>query len=172
MTHIYYDICKSLRTSFTKPRQLQTLVWNLLDGRKSHRDYCSCPVPALTGPATFMPAAWISCSTQSPSLCWKGGQQGWAVGMGARTEPNTLYLPQPLHSYMMTQWATSRQNTLHSSHFAFGRSKELLPTSTFHKPRTQASAPQTALMVFLCWLSTRNFKWINNGEQPGYKIQL
>lgn len=31
MTHIYYDICKSLRASFTKPRQLQTL---------SHGIYC------------------------------------------------------------------------------------------------------------------------------------
>lgn len=57
-----------------------------------------------------------------------------------------------LHNDPVSDLITEHSPFLPLCFHVFIRSKELLPTSTFHKPKTQASPPQTALMVFLCWL--------------------
>lgn len=55
-----------------------------------------------------------------------------------------------LHNDPVSDLITEHSPFLPLCFHVFIRSKELLPTSTFHKPKTQASPPQTALMVFLC----------------------
>lgn len=120
------------------------LAWNLLYVRKSLKDYYLCPKSPL-----LPTSPWGSRALPTPPGIW-----GWG-----RSPPHCA-CPSAA-GYVLVPWAAAQRC---SPSTLLSVEANSCPPQPLLAIKTWTSSPWTALMIFLCWLETRNSNSMNNGE--------